>query len=186
MTEALPDYDDLAVALEEVRSVTGPAECHGIAVGQLCAAPRFEPAVWLRHIFDGDPSASSATLDCARLLAALAKDADRRLKSSDVELKLFLPDTGPLDERVAALAAWCRGFLLGISLAGLHDFESCSSETREFVVDLGAVGRADADSLTQSEDDDERAYAEIVEYVRVGALLLREDALFNRSVEPED
>jgi len=99
---------------------------------------------------------------------------------------LWLPDDDePLEERTAALARWCSGFLAGLGSAGQLD--ALSSEAREAIGDLQEIARAELatpDEEGPANNEDESAYAEIVEYVRVVALVLREDFRGPRAGEP--
>jgi hypothetical protein len=49
-----------------------------------------------------------------------------------------------------------------------------SEDAQEAVRDLGQIARADVTDASESEED-EAALAEIVEYLRVAVLLIRED-----------
>jgi uncharacterized protein len=174
ITDTVTDYYAVQTALESVDSATGPAECHGIAVGLLCAAKGFEPEVWFDHLFGEGYALTPNVMRCAHLLHDLAVDVDRQLKSDEFEIVIFLPENASLSDRVAALADWCQGFLLGISLAKIGDLKDLPVDSREFVQDLNDIARVGIESEDSTEAD-ERAYVELVEYVRVGVLLLRSD-----------
>jgi uncharacterized protein YgfB (UPF0149 family) len=88
-----------------------------------------------------------------------------------------LPDDDELlEDRTIALAQWCGGFLAGLASGG--EFEVLSEEGREAIDDLQQIARAE---LTAPEgegpdnEEDEVAFTEIVEYVRVVTLMMRED-----------
>ncbi len=90
---------------------------------------------------------------------------------------LWLPDDDePLEERTVALARWCSGFLAGLGSGGQLD--ALSEEAREAIGDLQDIARAELSAPPgdgPESEEDETAFAEIVEYVRVVALVLRED-----------
>jgi uncharacterized protein YgfB (UPF0149 family) len=90
---------------------------------------------------------------------------------------LWLPDDDePLEERTVALACWCSGFLAGLGSGG--QLEALSEEAREAIGDLQDIARAELSAPPgdgPESEEDETAFAEIVEYVRVVALVLRED-----------
>jgi len=84
----------------------------------------------------------------------------------------LLPDDAvPLRLRVDALASWCGGFLYGLSAHRKLDLRSMSEEARETLRDFTDFTQAGFDSGGDLETE-EAAYAELVEYVRVGAQLL--------------
>jgi uncharacterized protein YgfB (UPF0149 family) len=81
------------------------------------------------------------------------------------------PDDAALTERARALGAWCEGFLHGLASRSRLDLEACSEEVREIVKDFAQFTRASfaaADDL----EVEESAYAELVEYIRVGVQLV--------------
>ena len=79
-------------------------------------------------------------------------------------------DEAPIAERAGALVDWCRGFLGGLGLSGSLAHEGLTGDAGEVLADLGRIA---ATELRHGEaEDDEEAYAEVVEYVRVGVLLV--------------
>ena len=97
------------------------------------------------------------------------------LDASECTFDLMLPDDEePLVQRTAALGSWCHGFLAGLGLAGVGDHhKSLSGDAREFLDDVQEMSRIESDP--DEDDEAEAAYAELVEYLRVGVLLLREE-----------
>jgi len=73
-----------------------------------------------------------------------------------------------------ALSQWCSGFLAGIGSSGDDTLKAMSDEANEALKDLQKISTADVTDTTQSEED-ETAYAEIIEYIRVVILMIRED-----------
>jgi uncharacterized protein YgfB (UPF0149 family) len=88
---------------------------------------------------------------------------------------LLLPgEEAALPERADALGSWCQGFLLGLSLGGVQDIGKLPGDAAEVVRDMVELSRAGSYELSGS-DEDENAYAELLEYVRTGALLVNEE-----------
>ena len=73
--------------------------------------------------------------------------------------------------RVDALSAWCGGFLYGISGHRRLNLKNLSDEARETLRDFTQFTQAGFDASGDPEAE-ERAFTELVEYVRVGAQLL--------------
>jgi hypothetical protein len=96
----------------------------------------------------------------------------------------MLPDDEqPIAERATALGQWCQGFLYGLGSSPIRDLEQLPGSIGEIVRDfttLTQVGVNEADGL----EDNESAYAELVEFVRVGAQLLFEELSPYRSAAP--
>ena len=53
--------------------------------------------------------------------------------------------------------------------------DALSEEAKEAIDDLQQIGRAEISSGQDENEEDETAFAEIVEYVRVVVLMMRED-----------
>ena len=71
------------------------------------------------------------------------------------------------------LAATRRGFLGGVGLANPRARGVLSEEAEEAIADLGRIAASD---LTVEDDAaDEDAYVEVLEFVRVAALMLRDE-----------
>ena len=70
-----------------------------------------------------------------------------------------------------ALSAWCEGFLYGISTGKALNLKQCSPELKEILKDFTDFTRAGMDEDSDVELE-EGAYAELVEYIRVGAQLV--------------
>jgi uncharacterized protein YgfB (UPF0149 family) len=77
-------------------------------------------------------------------------------------------------DRLEALVDWCGGFLLGFRLGRVSGLPALSSDSREFIVDMQQLTRLDVLS-GESGEESEVAFTELVEYVKVGVLLLREE-----------
>jgi uncharacterized protein YgfB (UPF0149 family) len=107
--------------------------------------------------------------------AMLAKLRDAALAAlTDLQIG-FMPllpdDDAPLETRAHALGAWCEGFLFGLAGRNKLEIRDCSEEVREILKDLTQFTRASLDSTGDIEVE-EGAYAELVEYIRVGAQLV--------------
>ena len=155
----------LGAALADAGLTQGASEYHGALCGMLC---RREPAkIDVRAIVDGaDDDADPKPLTAVRDATA------RTLADSDGDIRLVLPaDDAPLGTRAAALGEWCEGFLYGLASDGRLDLKKTAPEVRELIEDLTQFTRASFDEQ-DDEQIEEEAYAELVEYVRVGVQLI--------------
>ena len=83
---------------------------------------------------------------------------------------LLLPDDEvALSTRLEALALWCGGFLSGFGLRG-GNTDGLDEDAVDFLEDLTAI--ADVDDETEEGEAAEGHFAEVSEYVRMGALLM--------------
>ena len=162
------EYSELERALQQLGVEQGAAEFHGTLCGRLCAGAE-------RDSRDSQmpPAGGGAPQDEQALVEQTREEALNGLVDADLGFTLLLPDDQQrLGLRVDALAQWCAGFVYGFASAREDiSLDALSSEAQELVRDLTQISRAglspDADRET-----DEQAYAEIVEYVRVGAQLI--------------
>ena len=84
----------------------------------------------------------------------------------------------PVERRADALVEWCRGFLGGVGLSGTAA-RLLSADANEVLADIGriAASRFDYDD----DEEDESALNEVLEFVRVGVLLLHAEMMRPRS-----
>jgi uncharacterized protein YgfB (UPF0149 family) len=83
-------------------------------------------------------------------------------------------DEEPVAVRAAALGQWCQGFLYGLGSNPIPDIEQLPEQVGEIVRDLTAMTRIDVDEA-ESLEDNEQAYSELVEFVRIGVQLLHDE-----------
>ena len=90
----------------------------------------------------------------------------------------MLPDDDEaLIDRAEELACWCQSFLAGMGAAGTLDKDAMGEQVGEIVLDFSRLAQAgfDEDDEDHDEDESENAFAEILEFVRVGAQLIYEE-----------
>ncbi len=93
-----------------------------------------------------------------------------------MEFELLLPeDAQPLDARTAALAQWCQGFLYGLGASAIQDASGLPGEVGEIVRDFVGDHTRRGRRAIRATESNESAYAELVEFVRVGVQLLFEE-----------
>ncbi len=166
-----PDYAQIEQLLLQERSLAEPAEAHGTLTGCLCATGGYRLEDWLREILPEGRAAPPAGAALAELFSATAA----ALVQPDMEFEVLLPgDEQPIEARTAALAQWCQGFLYGLGAGGITDATALPGDAGEIVHDFTEISRAGVDA-TQEEESNEAAYAELVEFVRVGVQLLFEE-----------
>jgi uncharacterized protein YgfB (UPF0149 family) len=173
---ALPDFERTLRLGSTELDAAGLAESHGLLCGLVCrescgnARDYLRQLAAMRLVIDPDDALHAALTEAWRSTIAQFDD-------DEFAFSLWLPDDEePLEERAVALARWCSGFLAGIGSGGQLD--ALSQEAREAIGDLQEIARAELSAPVGDEkenEEDEAAYTEIVEYVRVVALVLRED-----------
>ena len=144
------------------------AEAHGMATGMLCVNEQAECADWLAELLQN----AAPVIDADKnVLVRLFEETRRLLASDEFEFDLFLPeDDASLSEQVDALIGWCRGFLFGVGSGA--SASNWPKEVREILKDITEFTKLDVNA---EGEEDERALAEITEYLRSAVLLLRDE-----------
>jgi len=185
----LPDYDDIALGLGDRNAGAAAAEAHGTLCGLLCTAAQDLPDAWIRNtLADAMQAPGEAPVDAIDALRRLYEASLTALRGEDMTFYPLLPaDDRDLATRTAALAGWCQGFLYGLAVRGLRDLSDLDGEIREFLEDMAEISRADLDEAAdEGTEPGEVAYAELVEYIRIGVQLFYEAANAERDESPPD
>ncbi len=168
----MPTYKEIQRVLAEERSLADAAEAHGTLAGCLCSTVAYRFEDWLQEILP-EGRALQPLADAA--LRELFTETAGALAGDEMTFQPLLPeDEQPLDARTAALAQWCQGFLYGLGSTALDDVRRLPGDVGEIVRDFGEISRAGVDS-SENEESNESAYAELVEFVRVGVQLVFEE-----------
>ena len=161
-------------ALEQVETEMRAVECHGALCGLFCARGQLDKSAWLDFIAHGLDPQDLLKRDALDVLGMLHELTRNQINDSTLDFHPLLPeDDAPVDERIEALAQWCQGFLLGLSAGGVQQIDALPGEVGEILRDLIEIARADSYELDEDEED-EQSYAQLLEYVRAGVLLLNE------------
>jgi yecA family protein len=170
-------YDEVEGALRALACDIGCAECHGMLCGMLCNPERFDAASWLQHVTGHTELKPIGEQDSGHVLWQLLRYTQHNIEADDYSFMPLLPhDRAAKAIRIQSLGAWCRGFLSGFGLAGVTDLSVLSQDNRDFLRDLSRIARADEQS--GGGEHGELALAELIEYVRIGALMLRDETRF--------
>ncbi len=166
-----PDYADVKLVLYRESAPVDAAECHGVLCGMLCARGSMPLDAWLNEFLEEQASCSADSISALRqLYDGTLED----LLSEDLDFLPYLPrDDSPLHERTQALASWCQGYLYGLGAGGIGRRSALPDNTRELMDDFTALAQAETGS--GSAEELERMYMELVEFVRVGVLLIQEE-----------
>jgi uncharacterized protein YgfB (UPF0149 family) len=172
------DFDAVAQALAAAGSTVSAAEAHGCLCGAVCLRRDYVLAEWLDEIL---PDAVASGDD---VLAALRTRSVAALGGGEMEFEPLLPDDEqPLPVRVEALGAWCQGFLYGFGSAGTAGNARLPEDVEEVLADLAQISHAGAVD-SESEEAEEEAYAELVEFVRAGVQLVYDELEPLRASQP--
>ncbi len=172
-----PSIQTLSNALERLDLPLPLAEVHGLCCGLLCSMSSTAAKTrWFTELLD----AASLSPDAVASRAAELKILDEwfgqtlsTLNDADMDFSPALPDDDvPVTLRTRALGDFCGGYTYGIGIAlAQRGHKPLPADTREIIEDFQAIEAADVDDAST----DEAVYTELLEYVRVGVLLVLEE-----------
>jgi yecA family protein len=180
-----PDISQLEGLLFDVDAMLGATESHGALCGMLCAQGATEAAQWMLQVLGEHEETSSDLQQAGKLLMQVHQLSVEQMNDSNVEFDLMLPDDDEsLESRVEALGIWCQGFVFGLAVGGVKEDTDLPEDSKELIKDILEISRAgyiaddEAELNAMTEDDgeeDEVAFMEVTEYVRMGTLLIYEE-----------
>lgn len=166
------EYDDLDNMLVDADAQACAAECHGFLCGQICISGYPDTRQLHDYLAIEDENAPRAR-QCLDEIHTLSSEVKALITSPHFDFQLLLPDDkASLRERAEALADWCHGFLNGFGMSRDVQSASINEECRELIEDFSRICRIGLDAET--DEGDERALTELVEFVRIGAMSLCE------------
>jgi uncharacterized protein YgfB (UPF0149 family) len=173
---ALPDFEHTIQLGQGNLDTAGLAECHGVLCGLVCRKSGGTANDFLHYLAQLQLLVNPGAALGAALTEAFESTV-QQLTDEDMGFELWLPDDDELlEDRTTALAQWCYGFVAGLASGG--QFDILSEEGREAIDDLQQIARADfvvPEGEGPDSEEDEVAFTEIVEYVRVVTLMMHED-----------
>ncbi len=169
------DHRQIDNVLSEHRLGINASELHGSLCGYLCAGGAAGTNAWCEALaLEALQDVISDDADARRTFGQFFSQSRARLIDPQLAFEPLLPDAeDPVPQRAAALVEWCRGFVGGLGLAGNESAETLSEEGQEVLADLSRI--AASDLVTGNSDEDEADFTEVLEYVRMGVLLLQSE-----------
>jgi uncharacterized protein YgfB (UPF0149 family) len=168
---AVTTYSELVQALNLPGVGLAPAEAHGALCGALCAMPGYGVDDWIGEVL---PETAASAPVRALLTSVYTRTRDE-LVGLMFEFAPLLPDDEVLlAERVAALADWCGGFLYGLGVGRIAAADQLAGDVGEIIKDFSEISRAEL-SAKDGIEENEAAFAELVEFIRAGTLVVFEE-----------
>ena len=167
MTRSPLTHAELSSTLQKLRLGMGASDLHGSLTGYISAGGSAGVDEWPAAL-EIEPDPAVHLHDEA--LRQLYRDCRAQLDDPDLGFEPLLPaPEEPVERRAEALVEWCRGFLGGVGLSGAPT-AALSADANEVLADFGRIAssRFDYDDA----EEDETALSEVLEFVRVGVLLL--------------
>jgi len=169
-TEPLPSFSQITEILEEAELFTSASELHGILSGFICGGIDLDSTSWLAHLNDVINEGMGLPSKAKALANSLHSKIVSQVTDDGLGFSLLLPDDDkPLDDRCDAMSQWAQGFLLGFGMVQASLNQS-TEEIQELIKDVRDISQVSLEFEEENEEF-EIAYAEIVEYLRIGAML---------------
>jgi uncharacterized protein YgfB (UPF0149 family) len=176
--ETMPDYQALNQVLSQTMQKLHPSQVHGMISGILSGNVG-EKLNWEELVAGGEDR--SKTHD---ILQALFLASQKQLEEFLFEFELMLPpDSESLSERAEALTLWCQGYLTGLKLSDVKLAGRAPGDVTEAINDMIEIAKMNYEDVVASEED-EAAYTDLVEYVRMAAILIYQDMHEQNSSKP--
>jgi uncharacterized protein len=166
IASSLPSYSEITKALKSTPANYNASQVHGLMCGLICATTGKENTRWEALIgpFKNKKDQS--------ILHSLYEISYHQLSEFSFEFNLLLPsDKIQINQRTEALGLWCQGFMTGLDQGKAAIADSAPSEVREALNDLMEISQVNYEDIAAS-DEDETAYFELLEYVRLAALMI--------------
>jgi yecA family protein len=182
--QSFPDIPQLEDLLFNVDAALGATESHGALCGMLCAQGATEASQWMLYVLGEHEETSKLLQQTGKKLLQIHQISVEQMNDTDAEFELMLPDDDePLESRVEALGIWCQGFVYGLAVGGITEDTVLPEDSKELIRDILEISRAgyvadnEAEIATDEEntEEDEVAFMEVSEYVRMGVLLIYEE-----------
>jgi yecA family protein len=184
MMQSYPDIPQLEDMLFNVDAALGATESHGALCGMLCAQGATEASQWMLCVLGEHEETSKALQQAGKKLMQIHQISVEQMNDTEADFELMLPDDDePLEMRIEALGAWCQGFVYGLAVGGIKEDTELPEDSKELITDILEISRAgyvadnEAELATDegSSEEDEVAFMEVSEYVRMGVLLFYEE-----------
>lgn len=173
---ALPDYPELAAALQRCGLAQSPSEAQGFALGLYVADVPEPLQLWQQELYSDFDPADVLAGECRAALDRMFADVFAADRGEPMQLlSLLLPQDIQVDStRLGAVRDWCQGFLFGFGLGGESVAGRLSEQSRGLLRDMAEMTRLDTQDADNTPEN-QSALIEIEEYLRVGVMLVRDD-----------
>ncbi|MCM7332017.1 YecA/YgfB family protein [Enterobacter roggenkampii] len=182
----MPGYKDLYQLLNQQGVGLTPAEMHGLISGMLCGGN--SDSSWQPLIHDLTNEGLAFGHELAEALRKMHAAISDSLEDDGFLFQLYLPDGDDVSvfDRADALAGWVNHYLLGLGVTQpkLDKVTGEAGEAGEAIDDLRNIAQLGYDE-DEDQEELEMSLEEIIEYVRVAALLCHDNFTRSQPTAPE-
>jgi len=175
------NHSDFAESLRPFLQKAGMSssvpEAHGLFSGILCgssAEQKKQKLLWVSLLDLKIDTRDMLAKEAVGVVDDFFQATLAALSSGELDFQMAIEEECSLAERLEDFSIWVQGFLYGIGLSHNENFSGNSEQVQEFMQDLLQISNAEEYELSD-DDEDEHALFELMEYVRVGVLLVFEE-----------
>lgn len=162
----IPEFLEIATYTDHTDLKLHASQVHGIMAGIICGGFP-QDGDWTEVVMG-----EVLTDEVRPGLNVLFETTRTQLANFLFEFQMLMPDEDLiLPERAEALTVWCQGFLAGLQHMGIAVPGKEEGEMTEAINDIVEIAKMNYDLVVASEED-EVAYTELVEYVRMAVILI--------------
>ncbi len=164
------NFDQLKTTLHHLNTDDTLSSAHGILCGFACIKPNLGLDDWLNEVLVSINLNNLNEKSAHEKLAQIFNKTLSQLSDETLDFQLLIAnDEKKLCIQASTLIQWCQGYLAGL---GLQKISTTDEEALEIIKDLYEISRLDADLLDNEKNAQD--LNEIIEFVRMGALLIQE------------
>lgn len=170
----LPNYESLADLIARANLPMLPAELHGLATGLLVVDTSVSENHFAQLVFEAPEQGDVLATENAHQLGEFFQVTRTALQTTTLAFEPLVPDDDEsLGVRIEAACEWARGLLYGLTEQGIHQRDDLSEDVTGFVNDLIEISKGEY--VADEGEDGEIVYADLLEYLRMGALMVQEE-----------
>lgn len=172
MPMTMPHYQKVNDIFKLSEGLPSPAEAHGLICGFICAGNKLDGKSWLDPMLAFLPKNIDLLTAYRTILLELYELSSIKLQSFEFDFELLIPDDDePLQSRAEALSHWCQGFIIALNRMGISEADMVTVDAKEALNHIFEISNLDH-AMIEVTEQDEQAYAEVVEYVRMAVLVV--------------
>lgn len=162
-------FETVTQVLSDNEVIVDGAEIHGMLCGMLGGGMALSDQNWLKVLEDIAHQGQPLPPKAVAALTELFNQTCQQMVDGQFGLTLLLPDDeAPINDRGLALINWVQGFMAGFGLFQ-QDLSACSEDVKEALSDFSDIARME--EPMNDDDESEQALFEVIEYVKISALL---------------
>lgn len=176
-------YDEFDQILRTENLMVSAAELHGVLSGLLCGGIETDSATWQAKLIELINDGHGLPIAIKNHTQDAFSAALTQLNGEALDFSPLQPsDDCSMRERLEALALWVQSFLVGFGVVRT-DLQQADPDIQELIRDFSAISQLSLE-LDGSTEENEQAYMEVFEYVRLGAIACFEQ--FSKQQGPQN